>query len=48
VQRMGSGALSTVYIEADYTVPVKLPGYTFTMRFRPKTEKKLLIWRSNG
>jgi len=48
VQHMGSGALSTVYIEADYTVPVKLPGYTFTVRFTPKTGKKLLSWRTNG
>ena len=48
VQHMGSGLTSTVYLEADYPVPVKLPGYTFTLHFTPKTDTKLLIWRSRG
>lgn len=30
-----------VYLEADYTVTVNLPGYSFDMRFAPSSEKKM-------
>jgi hypothetical protein len=33
----GSGSLS---IEADYMVPVSLPGYTTTLEFHPSTKNK--------
>lgn len=33
----GGGSLS---IEADYSVPVSLPGYTTTLEFRPSTKNK--------
>jgi hypothetical protein len=34
---MGSGSLS---IEAEYSVPVNLPGYSTTLEFHPSTKNK--------
>jgi hypothetical protein len=47
VSHLGSGAMRTLYLQADYTVPVDLPGYSFDMHFTPATDKKLMYWRSN-
>jgi hypothetical protein len=41
VQRSGSADTSTVYLAADYTAPVKLPGGSFTLHFRPSAGKKM-------
>jgi hypothetical protein len=40
VQRISTPGISAVYIEADYTVPVKLPGYSFDMHFNPTSGNK--------
>jgi hypothetical protein len=40
VQRIGTPGLMAVYVEADYTVPVKLPGYSFEMHFNPTSGNK--------
>ena len=40
VQRISTPGISAVYIEADYTVPVKLPGYSFAMHFNPTSGNK--------
>lgn len=48
VEHVGSGYTSTIYLAADYTTVVDVPGLSFTLHFRPATDKKLLIWRSNG
>ena len=40
VQRMGSPGLMAVYVTADYTVPVNLPGYSFDMHFSPTSGNK--------
>jgi hypothetical protein len=47
VRHLGSGPMRTLYLQADYTVPVNLPGYSFEMHFSPATDKKLMYWRSN-
>jgi hypothetical protein len=39
VLRSGSGATATMYLAADYIVPVHLPGLLFTLHFRPTSEK---------
>jgi hypothetical protein len=41
VQRSGSAGTSTVYLAADYTAPVKLPGGFFTLHFKPSAGKKM-------
>jgi len=41
VQRTGSGDTSSVYLAADYTALVKLPGGSFTLHFTPSTGKKV-------
>jgi hypothetical protein len=41
VRRNGSGATSTMYLAADYSVPVDVLGYSFVMHFTPTSEKKL-------
>jgi len=40
VQRISTPGLSAVYVEADYTVPVNLPGYSFDMHFNPTSGNK--------
>lgn len=39
VQRSGSGYASTVYLAADYRVPVHVPGVSFTLHFTPSSAK---------
>lgn len=40
VQRIGTPGVMAVYIAADYTVPVNLPGYSFTLHFTPSSGNK--------
>ena len=35
IQRIGTPGALAVYVAADYTVPVSLPGYSFEMHFTP-------------
>lgn len=37
VQRIGSAGMPAVYIAADYSVPVTLPGYSFNLHFTPSS-----------
>lgn len=40
VQRIGTPGAPAVYVGADYTVPVSLPGYSFTLHFTPNSGNK--------
>lgn len=40
VQRIGTPGALAVYLSADYTVPVNLPGYSFTLHFTPSSGNK--------
>jgi len=40
VQRIGQVGAPAVYIAVDYTVPVTLPGYSFTLHFTPSSGNK--------
>lgn len=40
VQRINTPGLAAVYVAADYTVPVNLPGYSFDMHFSPSSGNK--------
>jgi hypothetical protein len=40
VQRIGSPGMNAVYLAADYSVPVNLPGYSFTLHFTPSSGNK--------
>ena len=40
VQRIGMPGISAVYLAADYSVPVNLPGYSFTLHFTPSSENR--------
>ena len=40
VERILTPGLMAVYVAADYTVPVSLPGYSFDMHFNPSSENK--------
>lgn len=40
VQRTGSSVTGTISIGADYTVPIHLPGYSFTLHFTPESGVK--------
>jgi hypothetical protein len=40
VQRIGTPGSPAVYVAADYTVPVSLPGYSFTLHFTPSSGNK--------
>jgi hypothetical protein len=40
VQRIGTPGAPAVYIAADYSVPVNLPGYSFTLHFNPSSGNK--------
>jgi hypothetical protein len=37
VQRIGEIGSRAVYIQAEYNVPVSLPGYSFTLHFTPSS-----------
>lgn len=37
VQRIGTPGAPAVYVAADYSVPVALPGYSFTLHFTPSS-----------
>ena len=40
VQRIGTPGAPAVYVAADYSVPVNLPGYSFTLHFNPSSGNK--------
>ncbi len=40
VQRIGTPGILAVYVAADYSVPVNLPGYSFVMHFNPSSGNK--------
>ncbi len=40
VQRIGTPGLAAVYVAADYSVTVNLPGYSFDMHFSPNSGNK--------
>jgi hypothetical protein len=40
VERILTPGLMAVYVAADYTVPINLPGYSFDMHFNPSSENK--------
>jgi len=40
IQRIGTPGSPSVYIAADYSVPVTLPGYSFTLHFTPSSGNK--------
>ena len=40
VQRIGTPGAMGVYVGADYSVPVNLPGYSFTLHFTPSSANK--------
>jgi len=37
VQRIGTPGVLAVYVAVDYSVPVSLPGYSFTLHFTPSS-----------
>jgi hypothetical protein len=40
IQRISTPGLLAVYVSADYSVPVNLPGYPFTLHFTPSSGNK--------
>jgi hypothetical protein len=40
VMREGYGKNANIYLEADYSVPIYLPRYTFSMYFNPSSAHK--------
>jgi hypothetical protein len=40
VQRISTPGLMAVYVAADYSVTVSLPGYSFNMHFSPNSGNK--------
>jgi YbbR domain-containing protein len=40
VSRMGGFGSGSLNIEADYSVPIDLPGYSTTLEFHPSTKNK--------
>ena len=40
VQRINTPGLSAVYVAADYSVTINLPGYSFDMHFDPNSGNK--------
>lgn len=40
VQRVGGFGAGTLAIEADYSVPIELPGYSTTIEFHPSSKNK--------
>ena len=41
VQRTRSGDSTAIYLAADYTVTIQLPGYSFPVHFTPSAGRKL-------
>lgn len=42
VQRIGTPGAPAVYVGADYSVPVSLPGYSFILHFTPSSGNKAM------
>jgi phage-related protein len=40
VQRINTPGMSAIYVAADYSVTVNLPGYSFDMHFSPNSGNK--------
>jgi hypothetical protein len=40
VQHIGTPGAPAIYVSADYSVPVNLPGYSFTLHFTPSSGNK--------
>jgi hypothetical protein len=40
VQRINTPGLTAVYVAADYSVTISLPGYSFDMHFNPNSGNK--------
>jgi hypothetical protein len=40
VQRISTPGISAVYVAADYSVTINLPGYSFDMHFNPSSGNK--------
>jgi hypothetical protein len=40
IQHIGTPGALAVYVAADYSVPVDLPGYSFTLHFTPSSGNK--------
>jgi hypothetical protein len=40
IQRIGTPGSPSVYVAADYSVPVTLPGYSFNLHFTPSSGNK--------
>ena len=40
VRRAGTGDKQTIYLEADYTQHITLPGFSFALHFTPTTAEK--------
>jgi len=40
LQRIGTPGSPAVYVAVDYSVPVNLPGYSFTLHFNPSSGNK--------
>jgi hypothetical protein len=40
VQRIGTPGAMAIYVTADYSVPVNLPGYSFNLHFTPSSGNK--------
>jgi hypothetical protein len=40
VQRIGTPGMPATYVAVDYSVPVSLPGYSFTLHFTPSSGTK--------
>jgi hypothetical protein len=40
VQRINTPGMTTLYVAADYSVTVSLPGYSFDMHFNPNSGNK--------
>jgi hypothetical protein len=37
IQRIGTPGAPAVYVAADYSVPITLPGYSFSLHFTPSS-----------
>ena len=42
VQRIGTPGAPAVFVAADYSVPVTLPGYSFSLHFTPSSGNRQL------
>jgi len=40
VVRNGEGFQATMYLAADYTIPINLPGFSFRLHFNPQSGTK--------